>query len=363
MAKLTPNKQNLIKTLKSDVELWGKFKRLIDFEGLWDAGINIGSFGNASSLQLKPQLMNFLDSIYNFWSAFPPDSEFKLWISAKDVLFNSQVALIPTIGAMCRNLVVLGRRVRILQELVEKQFTKRGQPLCDSLNFHYRGNNVAQQVGIQTSIITIVSAKDPNHLAAIDFLRDQCMINGIVYCDDEDAITTIANVLENLNGPERQLHLDLYDSDINIPVTERCGSTLPAPLDIKITDPKQPEVGITKLFASIATFNLFFGDNQIGADDGDSKMDEPGNERVKEEDSDSEMADHQPGNDNQRVEVEWQEKGLGEQDDEDEEDDVSADDSEMDEPGNKCVKEEDDDSEMADHQPGNDNEEFGGVNH
>lgn len=189
------------------------------------------------------------------------------------------------------------------------------------------------------------------------------MINGIVYCDDEDAITTIANVLENLNGPERQLHLDLYNSDINIPVTERCGSTLPAPLDIKITDPKQPEVGITKLFTSIATFNLFFSDNQIGADDGDSKIDEPGNERVKEEDSDLEMADHQPGNDNQRVEVEWQEKGLGEQDDEDEEDDIGADDSEMDELGNKCVKEEDDDSEMADHQPGNDDEEFGGVNH
>lgn len=148
MAKLTPNKQNLIKTLKSDVELWRKFKRLVDFEGLWDAGVNIGSFGNASSLQLKPQLMNFLDSIYNFWSAFPPDSADVSTVQAldlrclgvykdreilerhydsgslfsklgpqtralaKDVLFNSRVALIPTIGAMYRNLVVLGRRVR-----------------------------------------------------------------------------------------------------------------------------------------------------------------------------------------------------------------------------------------------------------
>ncbi|RPB20221.1 hypothetical protein L211DRAFT_870762 [Terfezia boudieri ATCC MYA-4762] len=89
--------------------------------------------------------------------------------------------------------------------------------------------------------------------------------------DDEEAVTAIANVLENLNGPQRQPCLDLYTPDIYVPVTERSGSTLPAPVDIKLTRPKQPEAGITKLVSSTATFNLFFGDNEIGVNN-DSEM-------------------------------------------------------------------------------------------
>ncbi|KAF8423920.1 hypothetical protein EV426DRAFT_601712, partial [Tirmania nivea] len=157
----------------------------------------------------------------------------------------------------------------------------------------YRVVKTAQQVGIETSIITSVASKDPNRIAVTEFLREQCKIKGIEYSHDEAAVTTMANILENLHGPQRQPRSDFYTLDIYVPVAERCGSTLPPPLDIKLVYPKQREAGITKMFASIATFNLFFGDNENqqlgGLDDDDSDMEDPPEEDPPKENDDSEQ--------------------------------------------------------------------------
>jgi len=60
--------------LKKDPELSERFYKLQPFEGLWDEGVHIGSFGNLSPFQMKPQVIKYLDAIYSFWSSLPPGS-------------------------------------------------------------------------------------------------------------------------------------------------------------------------------------------------------------------------------------------------------------------------------------------------
>ena len=346
-----------------DTALWAKFKRLTPFEGLWDKGVNIGSFGNASILQLKPQVINYLDAIYDFWSAFPvgstdvktvrylnlrcprvkQDRDLLIrWydqgmlfsrcddrVRAQKVLLQSKSVMIATLASLCNNMLFFDFRGSVLPYLVEKRSRKRGTPLADTLEWVYTGAKfdaayrkiwrvllsmpkiptkeepcgqnwyrvvrIAHEVGIQTPIIQDLIAHDPDEIATREFLRTQCMLKGIEYSEvDESVLTTITSLVRDLTAPKIQPQLALY-SDMNVAVTERCGSTLPGPQDIALTLPP-PGMGITRLYASIATFNTFFGSsNYEDPEDEDPEDEDMEDQEEQEQARQEELARQQAG--------------------------------------------------------------------
>jgi len=74
---------------------------------------------------------------------------------------------------------------------------------------------------------------------------------------EDEAVTSIASILATFNRPGKEERQDnLYTSEIYISGNDRCGSTLPPPQNII---PSEGEVGITRFYASVATFHTFFG--------------------------------------------------------------------------------------------------------
>ena len=71
-----PGILKVVHSLKKRPEVWNKLVALLPYEGLWTGKFHIGNFKAIHYVDgLQPELLRYLGTIYDFWSALPEGSQ------------------------------------------------------------------------------------------------------------------------------------------------------------------------------------------------------------------------------------------------------------------------------------------------
>ncbi|RPB18930.1 hypothetical protein L211DRAFT_871548 [Terfezia boudieri ATCC MYA-4762] len=254
-------KRKYVDSLRQQRDLWKSLQQLAYLDGLWE-DVKIGPLGHLGSIAgLSPQLINYLNAIYGFWSILPEGAVDYATVQYLNLLCPQ--SLLPSNFYFGIDLETSYQRIwqfLLSHEEIKKKYPPGKQRKDEGIweENWYQLARLADKEGFRTDIIRHALLNDPDIVAAKSFLGEQAARKGIQY-NDAKSVNTIASILSRMNRPRLKPRRDLYSNDAVVDIKYRAGTKVIAPQEVSLRRPPQDEdTGVTVVYVALATFNTFF---------------------------------------------------------------------------------------------------------